>query len=87
LSWYQGDDPYYSNLPGLNAISDQAKKVVISNLIASYVETFAVNPDYWGEIPMKTSKAFYNQWNKWARPADDPFIPFIADESLSLFLN
>jgi len=82
MSWCKRDESYYSNLHELQRLSNYEKKVVISNLLTSYVENFAVKPEYWDYLPKTTLDNFYKQWG---RSMHAPYVPFIYDKGLSLF--
>lgn len=84
MSWYRHDKQYYDNLLGTNNLSNSEKKVIISNLLASYVENFAVNPEYWGRLPEVVRTSFDDQWG--LSTTTEMVIPLIYNNHLSLFV-
>jgi hypothetical protein len=82
LSWFRKDNQYYQSLSGMNNLSDKEKKVVISNLLISYVENFAVNPDYWSNLAEEVVVKFSKLW----RPSMEEGTKFVTDNEFSLFV-
>lgn len=83
MSWYKSDDSFYGNLHGLNNLPHLEKKIIVSNLLASNVENFAVKPSYWEILPKDTLNNFHKQWGI---SMDELVTPFIYNKNLSLFI-
>lgn len=60
ISYFRRDRKEYSFLENLIGLSEREKEVIISNLLASYVENFAINPDYWGALPQNIKNTYAN---------------------------
>lgn len=82
LSWLHSDRAYYESIEGLNRLSQENKKVIISNLLCSYIENFAVNPEYWNSLPAETVSLFRKYWGASSRM---DVVPFIYSQDLSIF--
>lgn len=83
ISWQRMNNKSYKDLVGLNLKTQKEKKVIVSNLLTSYVENFAANPDYWESLPKKVQKTFREYW---AESSFLEVVPFIFDPEFSLFI-
>ncbi|OGM18656.1 hypothetical protein A2686_04285 [Candidatus Woesebacteria bacterium RIFCSPHIGHO2_01_FULL_38_10] len=82
LSWQRMNKKSYKNLRGLNLKTQHEKKVMISNLLTSYIENFAANPDFWKDLPLDVQTIFRKYWGA---SSFLEVVPFIFNSEFSLF--
>lgn len=82
ISYFRRDRKVFSFLEAIVESSDDDKKVVISNLIASYTENFVANPTYWNSLSTDTKSRYLGVFGNSFKAE---YAPFIADDKLNLF--
>lgn len=84
ISYFRRDRGSYDFLKGLNELSDNEKKVLLSNLIPSYTENFTAEPSYWESLSDNTKSKYSVLFGNSFKTERTPFV---ADPSFSLFPN
>jgi hypothetical protein len=82
ISWLHSDRAYYKSIEGLISLSQEEKKIIVSNLLCGYIENFAVNPDYWNTLPSTIREMFREYWGASSRMT---VVPFVFRKDLTLF--
>ena len=84
VSWYKKHEDYYKELRHLNKQAEEFKKLIVSNLLTSYVENFAVKPGFWKKMPQETLDSFEKFWGTSSYQSN---LPFIIDPNLNLLID
>ncbi len=86
ISYFRKHRRDYQFLKSLEDAKDTDKKVLISNILASYVENFFIKPSYWESLNYKTKKQLRYLLNKTIlREASQRFVALIEDAEFNIF--
>lgn len=81
ISYFSRNRKAYAFLNDINDKNHQEKCIIISNLLVSYVENFAINPTYWQSFPDK------NKFLDVLLSSVMPHASLIEDRNFNLFTN
>jgi hypothetical protein len=84
ISWRRVDKKAYASMQLLAKYSKDRLKILISNILVTYVENFAVNPTYWDRLNQKTHEVFRVNFGK--STLSEETAPLIFDPNFSLFV-
>lgn len=82
VSYLRRDRKAYSFLRELNKLEESKKKIIISNLIATYTENFIAEPSYWKSLKKETAEKYREIFGNSIMSG---YNPFVVDSDFSLF--
>lgn len=83
ISFLHRDQPAFQSLKKVLSMNELEQKVFVSNLLANFVENFAVSEAYWDSLPTVLKKTFSYLWG--ASLGDDR-IRLISEKSMNIFI-
>ncbi len=86
ISYFRKHKKDYQFLKKFKDLDNADKKVLVSNILASYVENFFVKPSYWEKLDYKTKFQLKYLLNKTImRRATQKYIALIEDRDFNIF--